>query len=167
MIEKGGKHMEGKCDEGVWRTYDDRIDSLMEKPYWIVDMLPKQVPPRSGGQYFRVEDYIVNDDGRKHTLYTKLANVLVKLNCYVDIEVRCAEERWETNPSPAFLYDLFLFEGETPRSIYILFADSESLMVLHDEDTNMTVYNPRPDLLELLRALAGSEGLFVWSPSVE
>ena len=73
--------MEGKCDEGVWRTYDDRIDSLMEKPYWIVDMLPKQVPPRSGGQYFRVEDYIVNDDGRKHTLYTKLANVLVKLNC--------------------------------------------------------------------------------------
>ncbi|MBO7441576.1 MAG: hypothetical protein J6T83_00720, partial [Paludibacteraceae bacterium] len=60
-----------------------------------------------------------------------------------------------------------LFDGEGERSVYVLFDNRESLMVLHDEDTNMTVYNVRADLLGLLRSLAASEGLFVWSPSVQ
>ena len=31
------------------------LDEIMEKPYWIIDILPKQVPGNSPGQYFKIE----------------------------------------------------------------------------------------------------------------
>lgn len=154
-------------EESAYVDLDDRIEPLLEKPYWVVDMLPKQVPAQSDGQYFRVEAYFFQDIERRKSLYAKFARVMMKLNCYVGIDVRCSENRWISNPDPAFLFDRILFDGEGERSVYVLFDNRESLMVLHDEDTNMTVYNVRADLLELLRSLAASEGLFVWSPSVQ
>lgn len=154
-------------DEAVYVDLDDRIEPLLEKPYWIVDMLPKQVPAHSDGQYFRVEAYFFQDIGRRRSLYAKFARVMLKLNCYVGIDVRCSESRWISNPDPAFLFDRILFNGEGERSVYVLFDNRESLVVLHDEDTNMTVYSVRADLLDLLRSLAASEGLFVWTPSVQ
>jgi len=153
--------------EGVYVDLDDRIEPLLEKPYWIVDMLPKQVPEHSDGQYFRVEAYFFQDIERRRSLYAKFARVMLKLNCYVGIDVRCSESRWISNPEPAFLFDRILFNGKRERSVYVLFDNRESLVVLHDEDTNMTVYNVRADLLDLFRSLAVSEGLFVWSPSVQ
>lgn len=159
---------ERKCvDEDVHVGLDDRIEPLLEKPYWVVDMLPKQVPVHSAGQYFSVEAYFWQDVGRRKSLYAKFARVMLKLNCYVGIDVRCSEKRWISNPEPAFLFDRILFSEEGERSVYVLFDNRESLMVLHDEDTNMTVYNVRADLLDLLRSLAASEGLFVWSPSAQ
>lgn len=35
----------------------ENIDDLLQKPYWIIDILPKQVPADSSGQYFAVEKY--------------------------------------------------------------------------------------------------------------
>ena len=35
----------------------DIIDSLLDKPYWLIDILPKQVPAGSAGQYFKVEGF--------------------------------------------------------------------------------------------------------------
>lgn len=35
------------------------IEELLEKPYWIIDILPKQVPKDSPGQYFAVEDFFL------------------------------------------------------------------------------------------------------------
>ncbi|MBO7505941.1 MAG: hypothetical protein J6T67_00975 [Paludibacteraceae bacterium] len=154
-------------DEGIYVDLDDRIEPLLEKPYCLVDMLPKQVPAQSSGQYFRVEAYFWQDVERKRALYAKFARVMLKLNCYVGIDVRCSESRWVSNPSPDSFSDMFLFKEEGERSVYVLFDNRESLVVLHDEDTYMTVYNVRADLLDLLRALAGSEGLFVWAPPVQ
>ena len=34
------------------------IDDYLEKPYWVVDILPRQVPPNANGQFFRIEDYL-------------------------------------------------------------------------------------------------------------
>ena len=36
------------------------IDELLETPYWIIDILPKQVPMDSPGQYFAVEEYYLS-----------------------------------------------------------------------------------------------------------
>ena len=35
----------------------DIIDELIEKEYWVVDILPEQVPENSPGQYFDIEKY--------------------------------------------------------------------------------------------------------------
>ena len=32
------------------------IDELLQTPYWIIDILPKQVPYQSAGQYFNIEE---------------------------------------------------------------------------------------------------------------
>ena len=33
----------------------DRLDLLLTKPFWIIDILPMQVPKNSAGQYFNAE----------------------------------------------------------------------------------------------------------------
>ena len=42
---------------------DDKvtIEELLEKPYWIIDILPKQVPKESPEQYFAIEDFFLKD----------------------------------------------------------------------------------------------------------
>ena len=34
-----------------------KIDELLMKPYWIIDIRPKRVPENAEGQYFAVEKY--------------------------------------------------------------------------------------------------------------
>lgn len=36
------------------------IEEFLEQPYYVMDILPKQVPADSGGQYFKVEQYYLN-----------------------------------------------------------------------------------------------------------
>ena len=35
------------------------IEELLEKPYWIIDILPKRVPKDSPGQYFTIEGFFL------------------------------------------------------------------------------------------------------------
>ncbi len=35
------------------------IEELLEKPYWVLDILPEQVRKDSPGQYFAVERYFL------------------------------------------------------------------------------------------------------------
>ena len=41
----------------------------------------------------------------------------------------------------------------------------ESMILSEPDGTHLTVFNPDPQLLELLRQLASGEGLFVWKPN--
>ena len=48
------------------------IEELLSKPYWIVDILPKQVPANSGGQYFTIEKYFLKSP-HVDAIYRKFA----------------------------------------------------------------------------------------------
>ena len=50
------------------------IDELLEKPCWIVDILPEQVPEDSPGQYFPVEKFYLRDS----SLRRKQLNMILK-----------------------------------------------------------------------------------------
>ena len=39
----------------------NRIEELLNTPYWIIDILPYQVPKDSPGQYFAIEDYFLKE----------------------------------------------------------------------------------------------------------
>ena len=67
-------------------------------------------------------------------------------------------ERWIRNPDPASVYRL---ATEERRFLNILLGE-DVLIVLSDFD--MTVYNPDSRILDLIKTLAGSAGLFVWQP---
>ena len=40
---------------------ENRIEELLHSPYWIVDILPAQVPKDSPGQYFAIERYFLQE----------------------------------------------------------------------------------------------------------
>lgn len=130
------------------------IDELLQSPYWIIDILPKQVPKDSPGQYFAVEDYYLKDD-QLSEIKRKHINVILKLNCYRDISI---DEEPEINPSPERI-------AKEMRRRYLYLLTGRSMILAEPDDTHMTVFNPNPQLLELIRVIASGEGLFVWKPS--
>ena len=138
------------------------IDEIMEKPCWVMDILPKRVPQDAGGQYFAVERYYLD---RIALLREKYAQMLIKLNCYYDIAVSHDSEKWKRNPDPEDMerwLGACLSVGPTEPSLFISVPSEDALIVVQRDNTHITIYNPSEALLELLRQLATAEGLFVW-----
>ena len=138
------------------------IDEIMDKPCWVMDILPKRVPQDAGGQYFAVERYYLD---RIDLLCGKYAQMLLKLNCYYDIAVSHDGEKWKRNPDPEDMEQWIgacLSTAPTHPSLFILVKQENTLMVVQRDSTHITIYNPSEALLELLRQLAKAEGLFVW-----
>ena len=53
------------------------IDELLQKPYWIIDILPKLVSKDSKGQYFEIEKYYLQKD-ELTIIKKKHLNILLK-----------------------------------------------------------------------------------------
>ena len=137
------------------------IEEYLNKPYWVIDILPKQVPADSRGQYFRIEKYFLEHPQIDH-IYKKFTNVLLKLNCYEDIDVSHDGDEWITNPAPHELEAALLKCAADKQMFYIILKSADVLITVSGDDTYITVYNPAEEVLELIGSLAGSEGLFIW-----
>ncbi len=124
------------------------IEELLEKPYWIIDILPKQVPKDGPGQYFAIEDFFLEE--RLLEIKKKHINVILKLNCYMDIMIDD-----EKNPSPEQIRNIML-----ERYVYIMLGDA--MILSEPDDTHLTAFNPDEGLLNLIKEISSSEGLFVW-----
>ena len=135
------------------------IDYYLEKPYWVIDILPKQVPENSRGQYFKIEKFFLSQP-QYDIICKKFINILMKLNCYDDIEVYHDTEGRTVNPLPEALRDWI----QERKPIYVVLKSSDAMISISGDDHYMTLYNPDKELLELVRTIATSEGLFVWKP---
>ena len=163
----------------------NQLEGLIEKPYWVVDILPEQVPAGSPGQYFAVDDYFLKTP-QLAVLHRKFAEILLKLNCYFDVSAgRILDDEWTRwpdperkeelpdsgadpdiwtrNPAPEKLADACCSEDGI-WTLYIYFEAEDTLIGINCDDTDMTVYHPTDRLLDLIRKLAAAEGLFVWQP---
>ena len=130
----------------------DRIEELLGKPCWIIDILPERVPEGSGGQYFAAEKVFLRDP----TLRRRQASFLLKLNCYYDLALADAEGGEQRNPDPETLC------GLAGREYLYIFAGENALITSDCTDTYMTLYNPDERMLALAEKIAAAEGLFVW-----
>ena len=130
------------------------VEELLQCPYWIVDILPAQVPKDSPGQYFAVEEYFLQGNRIKE-IKQKHINLILKLNCYADIVI---SDETVVNPLPEHIADEM-----QKRYLYIMVG--ESMILSEPDDTHLTVFNPDSQLLELIRQIASGEGLFVWKPN--
>ena len=140
------------------------IDELMAKPYWIIDLLPKQVPANSAGQYFKVERFFLKNI---ETLVRKYCNIILKMNCFCDISLSYNGDEWVTNPDPETMESWIgacLNDKPIEQTLFIRISSDSTLIMLERDCTNMTIFNPTEELLGMLRMLASSEGLFVWKP---
>ena len=141
--------------------FDEIVERLLGKPYWVVDFLPCQVPQEGRGQFFAVERYYL-DEPQHERLCRQFADVLLKLNCYHDLTVSHGGD-WVKNPEPALLAE-WLTEALQHGHLCALIDDGESLITASGGDTHLTLYNPSPALLELAGKLATAAGLFLWQP---
>ena len=140
------------------------IDDFFDKEYWVVDFLPKQVPENGGGRFFSVEQYYL-EPSRYAVLREQFSDIILKLYCYYDLRLFIGDDTEGLfNPEPERLADLV--KGNQ-GNLCILVGTSEALITLSRGDTCMTVYAPAENLLELIRALAGAVGLFVWKAKEE
>lgn len=136
------------------------MEELLNKPYWVIDFLPRQVPAKGSGQFFAVEEYYLRSPMRRC-----FAEILLKLNCYYDIEVCEPEtEKWQKNPPPEAL---FSWIADNEKDLCVLLPRENALITANRDDLYMTVYAPSEELLQLLRSLAAASGLFLWQPPRE
>ncbi len=129
------------------------IEELLQCPYWIIDILPSQVPKDSPGQYFAVEKYFLQGD-RLEEIKQKHINLILKLNCYRDISIG---DETVINPLPEHIADEM-----KKRYLYIMIDDS--MILSEPDDTHLTVFGPDAQLLDLISQIASGEGLYVWKP---
>ena len=131
------------------------IEELLGTPYWIIDILPAQVPPDSPGQYFAVEGYFLQEQLAE--IKQKHINLMLKLNCYRDLSL---DDEADVNPPPQRI-------AAEMRKRYLYVRTGDSMILSEPDDTHLTVFNPDPPLLALIRELASGEGLHVWQPPVQ
>ena len=157
---------EAPAQDGDPRRFDEMMGVLLEGPYWIVDILPEQVPTDAAGQYFAVERYFLQPE-RIVPLRRKYAELLLRLNCYADMAVSfdsCAS--WETNPDPeAFAERVAGLSGN--EFLRAVFAEQHAMIDYDHNDTDLPVYDPDAKLIDKVRALSSAEGLFLWQPPQE
>ncbi len=140
--------------------FEERIERLLTGEYCVIDILPERVPEDSAGQFFAIEEYF-RTSGRLRELRGKFADILLKLNCYDDIQV-CfyLEEIWEKNPEPGRLAERICGMQEN-NFVRVLLESEEAMIDLDGCDIYMTVYGANDALMRRLEALATAEGLFV------
>ena len=126
-----------------------KIEELMQKDFWIIDILPLQVPKDSRGQYFAIEEYYLNQK-QFPAIKQKQINLVLKLNCYRDMFIDGEEI---VNPSPEHIADVM-------RTKYANIVIGETLIDIH-----MTLYNPDVEMLRLIRKMTIGEGLYLWKPA--
>ncbi len=129
------------------------IDELLQTPYWIIDILPHQVPEDSPGQFFAVEKYFL-EAVQIAAIKQKHVNVILKLNCYMDISL---DEETTVNPPPTQIAGAI-------HSRYVCIMVGDSMILSEPDDTHMTLFNPDEPLLDLIKVISAGEGLHVWQP---
>lgn len=133
---------------------EDRIEDLLQGSCWVIDILPRQVSKESGGQYFAVEDYFLDGD-RFDAVKEKHIHIVLKLNCYYPLSL---DQGDVVNPSPDHVAEMM-----RKRDVSILIGDA--LIVSSLDALHLTVYHADGKMLELVRSIACSEGMFVWKPA--
>ena len=133
----------------------EKIEELLQTPYWIVDIFPKQVPKDSPGQYFEIEKYL------------REAGILE----YFD-RIVCTSMVEEGKPSPqVYLYACDVLQAE-PEQVFavedapngVLSAYRAGLKVIMvpdqappDGEISGLLYREAADLSEIIPILEEAE----------
>ena len=136
----------------------EKIDELLEKPCYIIDFLPKQVPEQAPDQFYEVENYLLNEYER-YGLKDKYIKIILKVMCYYKITVQW--DGWIENPSPEKIADIIdTIMKNHSGWVDIVLPDKDVLMQFEWDCLNMSVYNPDDEMCKLFEQIAFSEGMF-------
>ncbi len=139
-----------------------KIDELIAKPCYLIDIFPYTVPETADRRYFMVEEYFQRN---RQEWNEKFRRLLLKLYCYYDFWCLFGEELAE-NPKPDLLAEWIghCVEGDWKERdhINIILPACNAMMILNGDDLYMSVYNPDGQLMDLISQLAAAEGFFFY-----
>ena len=134
------------------------VDRLLETPCYIIDFLPQQVSKNCGGQFFKVETYLLNNYER-YGLRDKFIRILLKVMCYYPVSVHWGE--WIEQPAPEQIAKIIdtIMESHS-GDMNMVFPSKDALLQFGWDCLNISIYNPDDEMRVLLEQIAVSEGMF-------
>lgn len=134
------------------------VDRLLETPCYIIDFLPQQVSKNCGGQFFKVETYLLNNYER-YGLRDRFIRILLKVMCYYPVSVHWGE--WIEQPAPDQIANIVdtIMENHS-GDMNMVFQSKDALLQFGWDCLNISIYNPDDEMRVLLEQVAASEGMF-------
>ena len=141
------------------------MEQLLERPVYVIDFLPMRVGENGHGQFYEIEDYWYGSNLSKE-IYRKFLRILLKLNCYYDMDVvrdgNNANRVHNPEPGDFVRWVAGCTMGEQKGYLNILLNGDAAMILLNGDDLSLSVYGPEETLCNLLGQLAAAEGLFFW-----
>ena len=141
----------------------DRMEALIDKKAYLIDIFPKTVPQKADNRYFAVEKYFQQN---RDDFERKLTAIILKLYCFYDFTT-VSENDITDNLQVEELTVLLekCFSGELGY-INIVLPECEAMLSLNKDNLYMVAYNVSGELKELLAQLVNAEGLFFYEASL-
>ena len=142
-------------------TLDIAVERLLENDYWIIDILPSQIPIEKQAEYRALTDEYY-ESGKVAQLHRRYADILTMINSrYNTAMLRMPEDEWTISPDDVAVKDAVIHHTER-GCVDLLLPEEETLISLQAEDLYITVYHPTEEILSLLRQAVSESGFYIW-----
>ena len=148
-------------------TLDITVERLLEDDYWIIDILPSQIPVGKQAEYRALTDEYF-ESGKVAELHRRYADILTMINGRFKTAMLCMpEDEWTISPCDIAVKDAVIHHTER-GCVDLLLPEEETLISLQSEDLYITVYHPTEEILSLLRQAVSKQGFYIWqTPQIE
>ena len=148
-------------------TLDITVERLLEDDYWIIDILPSQIPIEKQAEYRALTDEYF-ESGKVAQLHRRYADILTMINSRFKTAMLCMpEDEWTISPDDVAVKDAVIHHTER-GCVDLLLPEEETLISLQAEDLYITVYHPTEEILSLLRQAVSESGFYIWqTPQIE
>ena len=142
-------------------TLDITVERLLEDDYWIIDILPSQIPIEKQAEYRALTDEYF-ESGKVAQLHRRYADILTMINSRFKTAMLCMpEDEWTISPDDVAVKDAVIHHTEQ-GCVDLLLTEEETLISLQAEDLYIAVYHPTEEILSLLRQAVSESGFYIW-----
>ena len=142
-------------------TLDITVERLLEDDYWIIDILPSQIPIEKQAEHRALTDEYF-ESGKVAQLHRRYADILTMINSRFKTAMLCMpEDEWTISPDDVAVKDAVIHHTER-GCVDLLLPEEETLISLQAEDLYITVYHPTEEILSLLRQAVSESGFYIW-----
>lgn len=137
-----------------------RIDELLEKSCYVIDILPERVPDLNN-HYLDVEYYLLNSE-KRHEMKDRYVSIILKLMCYYRAAILW--NGWNDDPKPGDIDAAVsgIMENHS-GTLNVLFPNEDALLVFEWDFLHLSIYNMPEHMKALAEKIALSEDFFCWT----
>lgn len=138
-----------------------KTDALFDALYWLINIVPSQVPESRAEEYFALEREYRQTE-KLAQLYALFAGLLTLVSERYDAVLLTFPQNQTTEkPSERQITDA-VQTHKRRGAVQLFLPKEETLFTLDAEDLHMTVYLPKKELLTFLKEEAAKRNLYLW-----